>query len=102
MTIKLPVEFDRDWSAKARVVHIGVTPNDDRYYGSEVEVVGPIDAALEKLCAATGGPCVVVASEHDQLRGVSAPVRSAHVDEGCDDGRWAARTGLIRGLEGLV
>src|SRR2546423_780595 len=48
-----PVEFDRDWSAKARVVHIGVTANDDRYYGSEVEVVGPIDAALEKLWAAT-------------------------------------------------
>src|SRR3989449_10824519 len=46
-----PVEFDRDWSAKARIVHIGVVPNDDRYYGSEVEIVGPIDAALERLSA---------------------------------------------------
>jgi acetolactate synthase-1/2/3 large subunit len=46
-----PVEFDRDWSARARIVHIGVVPNDDRYYGSEVEVVGPIDAALDRLCA---------------------------------------------------
>jgi acetolactate synthase-1/2/3 large subunit len=48
-----PVEFDRDWSARARIVHIGVVPNDDRYYGSEVEVIGPIDAALERLCAAS-------------------------------------------------
>ena len=46
-----PVEFDRDWSAKARIIHIGLVPNDDRYYGSEVEVVGPIDDALERLCA---------------------------------------------------
>ena len=44
-----PVEFDRDWTARARIVHIGVVPNDDRYYGSEVEVVGPIDATLERL-----------------------------------------------------
>lgn len=44
-----PVEFDRDWTARARIVHIDVVPNDDRYYGSEVEVVGPIDAALERL-----------------------------------------------------
>jgi acetolactate synthase-1/2/3 large subunit len=46
-----PVEFDRDWTARARIVHIGVVPNDDRYYGSEVEVVGPIDAALERISA---------------------------------------------------
>lgn len=47
-----PVEFDRDWTARARIVHIGPLPNDDRYYGSEVEVVGPIDAALERILAA--------------------------------------------------
>jgi acetolactate synthase-1/2/3 large subunit len=46
-----PVEFDRDWTAKARIVHVGVVPNDDRYYGSEVEIVGPIDAALGRLSA---------------------------------------------------
>jgi len=46
-----PVEFDRDWTARARIVHIGVVPNDDRYYGSEVEVVGPIDSALESLAS---------------------------------------------------
>src|SRR5207247_9514577 len=51
-----PVEFDRDWTAEARVLHIGVVPNDDRYYGSEVEVVGPIDAALERLSQATAMP----------------------------------------------
>ena len=47
-----PVEFDRDWTARARIVHIGVVPNDDRYYGSEVEVVGPLDIALADLLAA--------------------------------------------------
>jgi acetolactate synthase-1/2/3 large subunit len=47
-----PVEFDRDWTARARIVHIGLVPNDDRYYGSEVEIVGPIDDALDRLCAA--------------------------------------------------
>ena len=46
-----PVEFDRDWTARARIVHTGVVPNDDRYYGSEVEIVGPIDIALERLSA---------------------------------------------------
>jgi acetolactate synthase-1/2/3 large subunit len=46
------VEFDRDWAARARIVHIGVVPNDDRYYGSEVEIVGPIDVVLERLSAA--------------------------------------------------
>jgi acetolactate synthase I/II/III large subunit len=46
-----PVEFDRDWTARARIVHIGVVPNDDRYYGSEVEIVGPIDVALERFSA---------------------------------------------------
>jgi len=51
-----PVEFDRDWTAKARVLHLGVVPNDDRYYGSEVEVVGPIDGALARLSGAAAMP----------------------------------------------
>src|SRR5256885_3012582 len=63
-----PVEFDRDWSARARIVHIGVLPNDDRYYGSEVELVGPIDAALEKLCAATGATPKVSRDELNAFR----------------------------------
>ena len=57
-----PVEFDRDWTAKARIVHIGVVPNDDRYYGSEVEIVGPIDVALTNLLAAAT-PAPKVASD---------------------------------------
>ncbi len=44
-----PVELDRDWTAKARVVHIGPLPNDDRYYASDVEVVGRVDDVLERL-----------------------------------------------------
>lgn len=47
-----PVELDRDWTAKARVIHVGPLPNDDRYYGSDVEVVGRIDDALERLLLA--------------------------------------------------
>jgi acetolactate synthase I/II/III large subunit len=44
-----PVELDRDWTAKARIVHIGPLPNDDRYYASDVEVVGRVDDVLERL-----------------------------------------------------
>ena len=59
-----PVEFDRDWSARARIVHVGVLPNDDRYYGSEVEIVGPLDVALMELAAAAPEPKV----ELDEVR----------------------------------
>jgi acetolactate synthase-1/2/3 large subunit len=60
-----PVEFDREWTARARIVHIGPLPNDDRYYGSEVELVGPIDASLERLLA-VGEPKPKLA--HDDVR----------------------------------
>ena len=63
-----PVEFDRDWSAKARIVHIGVVPNDDRYYGSEVEIVGPIDAAIERLFAASKATPNVARDEINAFR----------------------------------
>lgn len=46
-----PVEFDRDWTAPAPVIHIGPLPNDDRYYAAAVEVVGPIADALDALRA---------------------------------------------------
>jgi acetolactate synthase-1/2/3 large subunit len=46
-----PVEFDRDWSAKAPVVHVNVVPDDERYYRSSVELVGTIHAALVALRA---------------------------------------------------
>src|SRR5712691_6299531 len=44
-----PVEFDRDWTARAPVVHIGPLPNDDHYYAGAVEVIGPVHQALEQL-----------------------------------------------------
>src|SRR2546426_1575125 len=47
-----PVEFDRDWTAKAKVVHIGALPNDDRYYPSDVEIVSPVPDTLEQLRSA--------------------------------------------------
>ena len=49
-----PVEFDRDWTAAARVVHINTVPNDDRYYRSNVEVVGPIGEALDVIRSLAG------------------------------------------------
>ncbi len=51
-----PVEFDRDWTAPARIVHLGPLPNDDRYYASAVELVGPVHEALEALLVAAGTP----------------------------------------------
>src|SRR6185295_746750 len=67
-----PVEFDRDWAARARIVHIGVVPNDDRYYGSEVEVVGPIDDALERLSASSDSKPKLAADETRAFRDVFA------------------------------
>jgi len=63
-----PVELDRDWSANARIVHIGLVPNDDRYYGSEIEIVGPIDAAIERVLAASQAAPKVVREEINAFR----------------------------------
>ena len=46
-----PVEFDRDWGAKAPVIHVSPIPNDDRYNAAAVELVGPVAAALDALAA---------------------------------------------------
>ena len=51
-----PVEFDRDWTAAADVVHIGPLPNDDRYYNSAAELVGPLGESISALRALAGGP----------------------------------------------
>lgn len=51
-----PVEFDRDWRAAAKIIHIGVLPNHDRHYESSVEVVGPLHEAIEALRSAAGAP----------------------------------------------
>ena len=49
-----PVEFNRDWTASARVVHIGPLPNDDLYYSSEAELVGAVPLGIELLLEAAG------------------------------------------------
>ncbi len=51
-----PVELDRDWTAPAEVVHIGSLPNDDRYYHACVEVVGPINEAIDAIRSLCGAP----------------------------------------------
>jgi acetolactate synthase-1/2/3 large subunit len=51
-----PVEFDRDWTAQAPVIHIGPLPNDDRYYDSAVELIGPIREAIDVLRSVAGTP----------------------------------------------
>jgi acetolactate synthase-1/2/3 large subunit len=49
-----PVEFDRDWTARARVVHINSVPNDERYYHENVEIVGPIHEAIDTIRSMCG------------------------------------------------
>ena len=51
-----PVEFDRDWRASAKVVHIGMRPNEDRQYDSAVEVVGPLREGIDLIRSAAGHP----------------------------------------------
>ncbi len=51
-----PVEFDRDWRAAAKVIHIGPLPNDDRYYDSAAEVVGPVREGIDVLRLVAGKP----------------------------------------------
>jgi acetolactate synthase-1/2/3 large subunit len=49
-----PVELDRDWTASAKVIHIGPLPNDDRYYGSDAELVGPVHEGIDALRSLAG------------------------------------------------
>lgn len=51
-----PVEFDRDWTAKADVIHVGPLPNDDRYYSSNAELVGPVSESVAALRSLAGAP----------------------------------------------
>ena len=43
------VEFDRDWTFEAPVIHISPLPNDDRYYPAAVELVGDVSPMLRAL-----------------------------------------------------
>jgi acetolactate synthase I/II/III large subunit len=51
-----PVEFDRDWTATSDVIHIAPLPNDDRYYNSAAELVGPVSESISALRSLAGGP----------------------------------------------
>lgn len=51
-----PVEFDRDWTSDAPVLHLGPLPNDDRYYDSAAEVVGPVRECIDVLRSVAGTP----------------------------------------------
>ena len=46
-----PVEFDRDWTFAAPVIHVGPLPNDDGHYPATVELVGDVAATLDALAA---------------------------------------------------
>jgi acetolactate synthase-1/2/3 large subunit len=76
-----PVEFDRDWTASAKVIHIGPLPNDDRYYRATVEVVGPIHEAIDAIRSRGGSGAVKwtpseVKSIRDEFRAFVAPRRA--------------------------
>jgi acetolactate synthase-1/2/3 large subunit len=49
-----PVEFDRDWAASAPIIHIGPLPNDDRYYDTAAEIVGPVREGIDVLRSVAG------------------------------------------------
>ena len=51
-----PVEFDRDWTAPATIVHIGPSPNDDLYFNADLELVGPMSGVLTALNEADLAP----------------------------------------------
>ena len=51
-----PVEFDRNWTAASDVIHIGPLPNDDRYYNSAAELVGPVSESISALRSLAGAP----------------------------------------------
>ena len=78
-----PVEFDRDWSASAPVIHIGPLPNDDRYYPSALDLAGPVRQYLDALLGNAGiaePTAAEIASEmaafHDSFRAFVRPRRN--------------------------
>lgn len=76
-----PVEFDRDWTAPAPVIHFSPLPNDDRYYPSAAEIIGAVPAALEALGAParTTDPAAAAAAAafREEFRSYVRPSRSA-------------------------
>jgi acetolactate synthase I/II/III large subunit len=59
------------------VIHLNALPNDDRYYRSAVELVGPLPAALEALCASSRAKDTADAARfRDEFRRFVRPTRS--------------------------
>ena len=76
-----PVEFDRDWTATAPVVHIGPLPNDDRYYRASVEVIGPPNEAIDAIRSLCGAgepkwPAAEIKRIRSDFRTFVSPKRS--------------------------
>ncbi|HTJ60882.1 MAG TPA: thiamine pyrophosphate-binding protein [Candidatus Saccharimonadales bacterium] len=72
-----PVEFDRDWTSAAPVIHLSPLPNGDGYYRSAVELVGPVPGSLDALRAsASPKDTADVARFRDEFRRFVRPQRS--------------------------
>jgi acetolactate synthase I/II/III large subunit len=76
-----PVEFDRDWTAPGEVIHIGPLPNDDRYYQATIELVGPVNEAIDVLRSICGSGTAKwhpreLAAWRSEFRSYVAPSRS--------------------------
>lgn len=48
------VELDADWKAKSAIIHFGALANDELYFPSQIDVVGPVAPALEAFRSAVG------------------------------------------------
>jgi acetolactate synthase I/II/III large subunit len=72
-----PVEFDREWTAAAPVIHVSPLPNDDGYYRSAVELVGSVAGAFDALGkSAKGKDTADAARFRDDFRRSVRPARS--------------------------
>ena len=76
-----PVEFDRDWTSPAKLVHVGLGPNDDRYYRESVAVIGPINESLDAIRSLCGAgiekwPKAEVRRLREEFRAFVSPSRS--------------------------
>ncbi|MDP9246438.1 MAG: thiamine pyrophosphate-binding protein [Chloroflexota bacterium] len=71
-----PVEFDRDWTSTAPVIHVSPLPNEDRHYRSAVELIGPVAATLEALAGPARSVDADTSAFRDEFRGWVRPRRA--------------------------
>ena len=62
-----PVELDRDWTARAQIINFGPVINEEQYYPSSIDVVGPVGESLEAFNAALGGAAGYVGQSRNRL-----------------------------------